>query len=95
MTVRDARKQWKCRDCGSTELQVTAWITLNEGTVVDDEPPTTQMWCPDCGVDCADKVAVDPEHKPTRSLAHRECEHSECGQNYIDTGDTACIEGGE
>tara|TARA_R110002110_G_scaffold392546_1_gene606099 strand:+ start:427 stop:693 length:267 start_codon:yes stop_codon:yes gene_type:complete len=26
----------------------------------------------------------------TPDQPHRECGHSSCGQNYIDTGDTAC-----
>lgn len=25
------------------------------------------------------------------ALPHRECEHSACGQNYIDTGETKCV----
>ncbi len=28
--------------------------------------------------------------RPDWDLPHRECGHSECGQNYIDTGETKC-----
>ncbi len=28
----------------------------------------------------------------TRALLHRDCGHSSCGQHFIDTGETACIE---
>lgn len=30
-------------------------------------------------------------HRKEQSLPHRECGHSACGQNFIDTGDTRCL----
>jgi len=39
---------WKCEECGSYDLQVTAWVSMNEGKVLDQEPPMDDIWCPEC-----------------------------------------------
>lgn len=49
-----AAPQWQCVECGSRDIQATAWITLNDETVVPGEGPTDQVWCPVCEIDCAD-----------------------------------------
>lgn len=44
---------WACDECGSTDLQATAWIELNSGKVMGDEPPTDQVWCQKCDQECS------------------------------------------
>lgn len=40
------------------------------------------------------KQPCPPEpHTHTWALPHRQCGHSICGQNYIETGETRCVIG--
>ena len=46
-------RRFLCGECGSADIQATAWIHVNTGEVVNDEGPTDQLWCPDCEADCS------------------------------------------
>lgn len=38
-----------CAECGCADIEVTAWVSLNTGEVVDGgDGPTDQVWCPEC-----------------------------------------------
>lgn len=37
-----------CTECGSTDVQGTAWIVLNNDEPTNDEPPDADNWCPVC-----------------------------------------------
>lgn len=45
---------WYCPECGSTELQGTAWVWLNDGAGhkadenTNDEPPSDAVYCTEC-----------------------------------------------
>ena len=42
-----------CGECGSADIQSTAWTVVNTGEVVNDDGPTDQIWCPDCEQECS------------------------------------------
>lgn len=48
-----ASARFMCGECGSTDIQGTAWVTVNSGEVVEDDGPTDQIWCPECDHDCS------------------------------------------
>ena len=55
---------YTCTECGSTELRVTAWVTLNGDRILADEPPTDQVWCNNCETDqAAVKLVVKTEEE--------------------------------
>lgn len=37
-----------CPDCGSPEIQGTAWVTLSTDELLGNDPPTDDYWCPQC-----------------------------------------------
>lgn len=39
---------WTCDECGSQNVQGTAWIHLNSNTIVQGDPPDDDYWCEDC-----------------------------------------------
>lgn len=42
---------WKCRNCGSTNVEIIAWYKINTGEVNNDYPDTKNnenTWCIDC-----------------------------------------------
>lgn len=47
---------WICDECGSQNVQGTAWVHLNSNTIVQGDPPDDDYWCEDCdehvGVTC-------------------------------------------
>jgi len=45
-------REWCCAECGSTNVQVSAWVDANTGKVLDGEGPASRPWCEDC---CADR----------------------------------------
>jgi len=40
--------RYVCNECGSSDIQITAWITMNGGKLVGSDAPTDQVWCPKC-----------------------------------------------
>jgi len=44
---------YRCAACGSTDLQVAAWVMLTGHEVVEGGAPTDQIWCPVCESDQA------------------------------------------
>ncbi len=41
-------KVYVCNDCGSPDVQGSAWIALNSNVIFNDEPPTDYYYCPFC-----------------------------------------------
>lgn len=39
---------WVCADCGSPDVQVTAWVTANGNKVLPDDSPNDWTYCPRC-----------------------------------------------
>jgi len=39
---------WICEECGSTQVEGTAWVDLNTWTLVNNDPPLDLYWCHDC-----------------------------------------------
>lgn len=39
---------WACQVCGCTDVQETAWISMNTGEPDGGEGPLEQHWCPEC-----------------------------------------------
>lgn len=37
-----------CPQCGCTDVEVTAWVTVNGNEYVDGDPPDDGSWCPFC-----------------------------------------------
>ncbi len=91
----DGPTLWVCDECGSSDLHTTAWVDLNTDKLRNDEPPTNQVWCQKCDEKHGDGergwYGVHEIAKP----AGPDCGHSACSQNYIDTGETGCIEDAE
>jgi len=54
-------KTWMCHICGSRDLQVTAWITMNGEKIVNSDPPTDQIWCPVCDAEVGAEEAPGVE----------------------------------
>jgi hypothetical protein len=43
------RRLFFCEECGSPDIEVSAWVHLNEWRIVDGEGPSTlPVYCPDC-----------------------------------------------
>lgn len=49
---------WACEECGCTDVEGTAWVKLNGEEFADGDPPTDQVWCPNCEIDYARLVQV-------------------------------------
>lgn len=45
------REVWACRECGSTNVQGTAWIELNTGILTGGDSPLDELWCPGCSTE--------------------------------------------
>lgn len=43
-----------CATCGCTDVQAGAWIHVNSGEILADEPPWESNWCPRCAVQTGD-----------------------------------------
>jgi len=39
---------WHCQECGSPDLEISAWININTNEIVDSEGPLSTAWCPSC-----------------------------------------------
>lgn len=37
-----------CTECGCENVQGTAWVYLNNYQLIDCEPPSDALWCPNC-----------------------------------------------
>lgn len=47
---RSKRVAWECPECGSKDVEITAWIHMNKGRVMQEkEGPLEFAFCPDCG----------------------------------------------
>jgi hypothetical protein len=53
-----------CSTCQCTDIECTAWVTYNGSEVLGCEPPSDDIWCPECDRTC-DIVVVD-KLKPHR-----------------------------
>ena len=42
-----------CDECGSPEVQASAWVIVNTDEDTGDEGPTDRVWCPTCECDDA------------------------------------------
>ena len=85
-----SKPKYRCAECHSPSVQIVVWYDPNADKV--DEPFADDCTEPDMGPFSVTWCGGCSEH--TRLEAVR-CEHSACSQNYIDTGDTACIKGGD
>ena len=47
-----------CAECGNSDLHVTRWVHLNSGHILQQEPPTSQIWCTRCETDAAEVTAA-------------------------------------
>jgi hypothetical protein len=52
---------WACDYCGCTDVEESAWISMNTGKCTGDEGPTDQNWCPECGSRTEGEVSVSQE----------------------------------
>lgn len=41
--------RYVCSECGSTNIQVQAWVNANTHEYVDDIIDNAECWCEDCG----------------------------------------------
>ena len=41
--------RYVCSECGSTNIQVQAWVNANTNEYVDDITDNAECWCEDCG----------------------------------------------
>jgi hypothetical protein len=93
---RQQEKYFACQECGCTDVQMTAWLDVNSDIANQDEPPTDQSFCPQCEQDQGDGSSQkrrfdEVEKRQPFSRQGPECGHSACSQNYIDTGQRACV----
>ena len=53
---------WCCADCGSTNVQIQAWVYINTHEYVDEVQPyhDHQIWCDEC------EEHVELEEKPAQ-----------------------------
>lgn len=48
---RDQTGFYACPQCGCTDIEMTAWVSVNSDMPTQDEPPRDDGWCPQCGID--------------------------------------------
>jgi len=80
-----------CDDCGSPNVQMSAWVEVNSGAVVDGEGPCSDAFCPACDeIASLGEVSVDPWN---HGAALRRCERwSEAAQaRYSALQSEACL----
>lgn len=53
-----------CMECGSKDLQVTAWLEMNTGEDTGGDPPTDQCFC----TKCDDETRVEEHEVPLEEL---------------------------
>ncbi len=44
-----AKYIFRCKECGSTDIQILAWVNPNTDEIVDDEVSDGKCWCERCG----------------------------------------------
>ena len=53
---------WVCPDCGSDEVEMTAWVHVNSNEICEGEGPGEQYWCPRCetilAAWCSERTAI-------------------------------------
>lgn len=92
-----SKPKYRCAECHSTSVQIVVWYDPNADEV--DEPfaddctepdmgPFSVTWCGGCSEHTRLEEMSPPLDTRTR------CPHSVCSQNYIDTGNAECIQGG-
>jgi hypothetical protein len=44
----DAEEIYVCKECGSEDVEETAWVKVNGKKVVGGDGPSDEVWCPIC-----------------------------------------------
>ena len=52
---------YACPDCGCTDIETSAWVSVNTNKPTNDEGPTDEVYCPQC--DSEDKQYALGKHK--------------------------------
>ena len=64
-----------CPDCGCTDIRGTAWVDVNTFDALDGDPPTSELYCPECSESGFDGIFKGPvatdEKRPYGRLAAR------------------------
>ena len=43
-----AKYIFRCKECGSTDIQIPAWINPNTDEIIDDDVSDGMCWCEKC-----------------------------------------------
>lgn len=43
-----AKYIFRCKECGSTDIQILAWVNPNTNEIIDDEVSDGKCWCEKC-----------------------------------------------